>query len=743
MSQPSKLFAFLALGHLLIAGGPDHRIRGTVVDPASRPIEGARLECGGQIRDTDTEGRFVFSGIEHCEAKVSFAGFEPRNVSLTAGKESRIQLAISGVREQVVVSATRADVDADQAGIAANVVTAKDMEQRRFPMVLDYLRDLPGLDIVQTGGFGGETSLFTRGSDSTGTLVLLDGIPLTDPGGAIDFGAISAADIDHIEVVRGPESTLFGAEAAAGVIQIFTKHGDAESSRPHGSLTYERGSFQTDHWSANVNGGLAGRIDYALGVDQFHTVGEYQNDAFRLTTGTADIGYRIASSTVLRGIFREHDSFGGTPGQTAYGLYDLSATEAYRDTAIGLRLDDTRGSHYVQTISYGFHRLRELFNDTTGGGPYDVAALIHTVPGPPARVYLVSLVNPSFPASQVPAGDMLVEQNVTLYPFPSASLADRGKFDYQGTLSHNNGALVFGYDFERQAGIISGTTVARYNNGFFVHEQQSITRRIFLTGGARLERSSVFGTKFTPRASASFLLFDQHGPMSATYFRLSAGRGITEPSLLENFAHESFYIGNPALRPEKTNTYEAGIVQEWFGRRLRTEVDAFRSSFTDLIAYDSSVNPGTWQNIEASWARGIEASATAKITGHISVTGSYTRLWTRITNSVTPESPVTGIGEQLLRRPGNAATASAAWAARRWSVIAGGRFVGERQDSDFLFGITRNPAYQNVYLTGSYELTHHVTPFVRIDNLLDDHYQEVLGFSSLSRNAMGGMRVSW
>ncbi|MEO7142992.1 MAG: TonB-dependent receptor [Bryobacteraceae bacterium] len=738
----SRLIAFLFLAKFSIAA-PADSIRGTVVDPSSRAIEGARVTCGGETRTTDAEGRFVFESESQCDARVSFPGFAPQTVSLAVSNENRVTLAVAGVAEQVVVSATRADVDAERAGIDASVITSHDMEQRRFPAILDYLRDLPGLSVVKTGRFGGLTDVYTRGASSTGTLVLLDGIPLTDPGGQIDFGGISAADIDHVEVVRGPESTLFGAEAAAGVIQIFTKHGDAESDRPHGSVTYERGSFQTDHWGANVNGGLAKKVDYSLGADQFHSVGEYQNDGYRNTTGTANIGYRISANTVVRAIFRERDSILGTPGQTAYGLFDLGANEEDRDTAVGLRLDDTRGQHFVQSISFGYHRERDRFNDGTDIIPYEAGALLRTAPGPQDAVYLVRLVSPQFPPPQTPAGETLSVQDATLYPFPGMSVADRMKFDYQGTLEHYHGALVFGYDYERQAGDISETTVTRRNNGFFAHEQQALTARLFVTGGARLEQSSVFGTKFTPRASASFLLFGQHGPMDSTSFQVSAGRGITEPSLLQNFARESFYVGNPGLRPEKTATYEAGIVQEWFGRRLRTEVEAFRNSFTDLITFDSSAYPGTWRNVAASWARGVEVSATARVTGQLSVTGSYTRLYTRITNSLTPDSPVDGIGQELLRQPRNAGAVSATYAARRWSVVAGGRFFGERHDSDFLFGITRNPGYQHLYVSGSYQLNSHVAPFVRVENLLDESYQEVLGYNNLTRNAMGGVRLSW
>ena len=138
---------------------------------------------------------------------------------------------------------------------------------------------------------------------------------------------------------------------------------------------------------------------------------------------------------------------------------------------------------------------------------------------------------------------------------------------------------------------------------------------------------------------------------------MSGGRGVTEPSLLENYAQvPPYYFGNPALRPETTTTYEAALVSEWWGRRVNTEVAAFRNSFRDLIAFVGD----TWENIEASWARGVETSAQARVANNILITGSYMRLYTDITASTTPESSDTGIGEPLVRRPRNSGSLSIA-----------------------------------------------------------------------------------
>jgi outer membrane cobalamin receptor len=125
------------------------------------------------------------------------------------------------------------------------------------------------------------------------------------------------------------------------------------------------------------------------------------------------------------------------------------------------------------------------------------------------------------------------------------------------------------------------------------------------------------------------------------------------------------------------------------------------------------------------------------------IRGEYTRLYTRITKSTSPNDPVTGIGRELIHRARNSGAVSLSLTPRKWSLVAGGRFVGERQDADFNFGVNRNPGYQDVFLSASYQATRHLAPVLRVENLLDARYEEVLGFTALSRSVVGGLRVSW
>lgn len=732
---------FLLSLSLGLCAGENSNIHGTILDPSGRPVEAARVACETQSVYSNVEGRFSIGGVTRCKATVEKTGFDSQTIDLTAGSDAKITLEIAGRVETVVVSANRTETTAEQAAVAANVITEQQLAARQFPMIFDMLREIPGLQIDQYGPPGALAEVFTRGADYTGTLVLLDGVPLNDPGGELHLENITSEGLDRVEIIRGPESALFGAEAAAGVIQLFTKHGDPENAVPHGSFSYERGSFQTDRWIANLNGGLPSRLDYSLSASQFHTVGEWPNTFNRNNTGTANLGYKISDSTQLRAIFRVYDAIAGTPGQIAYGIDDPVPNEHERDDTVSLRLDDSRGSNFRQQFTFGFHRLTDRYNDNEPFGAQPLAALVRNVAGPPAAVYLVTLVDPNNPPAVIPPGLNLVETtNYFGGDNDSLNLTERKIAGYQGTLSYRGGALVFGYDFQDQSGNLSGIAASRSNNGFFANVQQNFGRRIFLSGGARVEHSSAFGTIGSGRGGASFLLLGEHGPLSSTSFRVSAGRGVTEPSLLENYANIPPYeIGNPALRPETTTTFDAALASEWWGRRVKTEVAVFRNSFHDLIAYVGD----TWENIEASWARGVETSAQARVTNYLLVTGAYMWLDTRITSSTTPESSDTGIGEPLVRRPRNSGSLSIAVTPKRWSLVVGGSFVGERQDADFTFGITRNPGYENIYASASYDIAKHFTPILKVENLLNERYEEVLGYQALSRGILGGVRIHW
>ena len=174
---------------------------------------------------------------------------------------------------------------------------------------------------------------------------------------------------------------------------------------------------------------------------------------------------------------------------------------------------------------------------------------------------------------------------VTVFSGGGETLTDRWSGGYRGSLSQHGGALTFGYEFENQAGTISKQDVDRQDNGFYAHEQYAVNRWMSLTAGLRVQHSSRFGTETSPRGSVTFRL------PTSTFFHVSVGRGVKEPALIENYAREAFYVGNPGLKPEVTNSFETGLYREWLGSRIRTDVVYFRNQFDNLIQFDFSKSP--------------------------------------------------------------------------------------------------------------------------------------------------------
>ena len=739
--------SFLFLIAVSAACGADS----VVVDPSGRPIPHAQVTCAGTTTETAADGRFSLPSSAPCQLVISAPDFETLRIDISSAVPPRIELSIAPNAEVVIVSAVRRETTAEEAGVSASVVTSVDLTARDYPALGDILPEITGVQVSRYGRPGSLTQVFGRGGDRRGMLLMIDGVPVNDPGGELNLAGFTTTGFDRMEVVRGPESALFGAEASSGVVQLFTSHGTPENVLPRGSVSYERGSFQTDRWTANLGGGSGSRFDYFLAADQFHTVGEYVNDYFRDTTGTADLGFRISPATQLRGIFRTFDATTGTPNQVGYGIYALDANEATRDTLVSATLDDVRGRNFVQHVRFGYHRSWDqsvgssvFATPGAGMGAYDVSALVRDVNSPAPRVYFEGLTNPALP---VPPGLRLVTVSVSSFPSdPYLTLSSRKNIEYQGALAHPGGTAVFGYEYERQDAEVTGLPVSRDNHGFFLHEQYSFARRAFLSGGVRLEQNSAFHTKLTPRGAVGYLLAGEHGVLSSTYLRASAGIGFTEPSLIENYSQNPYYVGNRALRPEKTTSYEAGVVEEWSHRRVRTELSAFDNSFRDLIVFVSPPYPqlATWQNIDRSRARGLEFSTRAKLTGRLTAEGSYTRLWSRIINTSSPDSLYTGIGQELPHRAGNSGAVSMRFAPRRWMFQAGAVFVGERQDPDaYVFGVSRNRGYQNVYAAGSFRLTKNVVPYFHAGNLFNEHYMEILGYPAATRNLNGGLRFQW
>ena len=356
---------------------------------------------------------------------------------------------------------------------------------------------------------------------------------------------------------------------------------------------------------------MAKAFDYSLGAERLQTEGAYTNDAYQNLTISTNTGYRFNGNSQIRLTLRRIGSRVGVPNKVAYGLLD---PDAFRtgDNIIGGARYERNHDRFSERIQLGFTRYRDYFQDDLPEGPFDIGAIVTGISGArgSAGVRLVQFLSaPDLTTSSftIPPGARLVRRSVRLSASPpSKTINERRTAEYQGNWNYSNqSSFAFGYDFEQERGITNIAPPLRNNHGLFANHQHRISGRLFLTESVRFDDNSVFHKKATPRFAASYFL------SLSTRLKASAGTGISEPSFLQNFANDPTFVGNRALRPERSRSFEAGLERHFLGSALVVEETVFDNRFRDLIVFTPLAPPSlsTWVNLEGSRARGLESSA--------------------------------------------------------------------------------------------------------------------------------------
>jgi outer membrane cobalamin receptor len=730
---------------------PSEILKGTILDPSGAAVTAAKVEISGSgfSRSVAANDSGVFSiedvPVGTYSLRVTANGFAVYAASVEVPSDSlKLVLRVASRSEDVIVTTTQVETPLSMLGVSASVLDRDEITQQQAPPIYEMLRDVPGLAVANTSRRGGTTSLYTRGGGTDANLLLIDGVQVNDPGGNFNFAHLMSTNVDRIEIVRGPQSASYGSNAAASVIQVMSHQGTAEEGLASGFASVEGGTFATYRYRTGLSG-VAKALDYSFAAERLQTEGAYINDAYRNLTLSANAGYHVNANSQLRLTLRTIDSRVGVPNKVAYSLLDPDAFRTGMNIIGGVRYEQAK-DRFSQRIQLGFTRFRDYFQDDFPEGPFNVGAIVTGTSGArgSAGVRLVRFLSSadlSGGSFVIPPAARLVRRSVTLTASaPSKTITERRTAEYQGNWNYSgNSSVGFGYDFEQERGITDITPPLRNNHGLFANHQHSIGQKLFLTESIRLEDNSVFGTKATPRFSASYLV------TRSTRLKASAGTGISEPSFLENFANDPTFVGNRSLRPERSRSFEAGIEQHVLGSALVVDETVFDERFRDLIVFVFLPPPQipTWINLEGSRARGLESSARLRI-GWMKVRGQYTFLDTRVTAAASPLSATTGIGQELPRRPRHSGSIDTTAVFRRGFINFNTTFVGERQDSDGVgFGIVRNPRYQKVDVGGSYTLRPSVDLFARVENVLNHPYEEVLGYTALRRNALLGLNVRW
>ena len=727
-SYSSVRFLFV-LSFVLSSGSSP--VTGVVVDSGGRPLPRAhvRVRAGDSTVTTFTavDGTFRVdaASLTGCTIEASLEGFAT-DTEACAATPVRLTLAVAPVAEHIVVSATRTDAPAGQIAPDVTVFDRADLERLQHPLLGDLLRGTPGATIVATGAPGGVTTLFVRGGESNYTKVLLDGVPLNEPGGAFNLNNVTTENLERIEIVPGANSALFGSDAMTGVVQLFTRRG--ETATPRIDVRFEGGSFNTVRGSAGI-AGRYDRVDYSASGSGLSTDNHVPNDDFSNVTFSGSAGLHVSAKSSLRFVGRTERGRNGVPGQTDFGRPDLDAFFQRHDGAWGASFDRTAGAWH-QHASYGLAISHQTSTNLQIDPPYTPTFDGRTAP----------FEFSDFPynnRSDLRRHHASYQTDVTSSTARAGTHVDTALLDWDGERATLTDVLAD-----------EATPASRDNVGVSL-QHQALWSRAFATAGVRFEHNASFGNAAVPRGSAAYYLRQSSGAVGSTRISVSAGLGIKEPSVLQSFSLNPAFLGNPDLKPERSRTFDAGVEQRLAFDRVRLNVTWFANRYRNIISTrTTSFDPfrSDYFNVGLTRARGIEASGDVALVRGFRARAGYTFLDSKILESTSEFSEVFQAGNQAFRRPRHSGYVQAGWSAARASVDLTGSLVGRRVDSDFSAlepPLLFNDGYQDWNVRAAARLSRQLWVTFAVDNLADRHYMEPLGYPALGRAVRIGVRTSF
>jgi vitamin B12 transporter len=613
--------------------------------------------------------------------------------------------------ERIVVTATRFPTSLDRVSAAVTILHGGALRAAGIRSVGDALRQVPGANVVQTGSFGGTTSLFLRGGESDYVRVLINGVPINRPGGSFDFAGLTTDDVERIEIVRGPGGVLYGSDAMTGVINIITRE---EMGTFEASAGVRAGTYESWGAGAGVAGAThLGAMAYSVSLSRFGSGGLYP----------INNGY---ANAVASGSFRMQPDI----------RTDARLTLRYTDGEFHFPTD---GSGRIADANQRQTELASLVSLDAG------RRITERVE---ARVLLaVHRVNGR--------SDDLPDQ-LDPFEFRSHEVVNRKSADARlnlrlfGETMLTVGAVAED-ERERTGNTFSAETLITRSSWAAYGQVVVELGRLGLDAGARREDNAAFGGFATYRLGASYRL------ASGTRVRATIATGFKEPTFFENYA-TGFVTGNPDLNPERSRSWEVGVERSLLGSRLTLAATYFDQRFRDLIEFTfSPPAPGdpNYFNVAGGVARGVELGADAVLAG-LSLSAHYTWLHTEAVDTALDGGPdgQFALGQRLLRRPTHSGGLTLG---SRWDVVraqASLSYVGDRAELDFAgFPATRVvlPAYTRVDLGVEVEVIRPsagaqgpaFTGTLRVENVFDRRYEEALHFPARGRVVFVGGRVDF
>jgi vitamin B12 transporter len=604
--------------------------------------------------------------------------------------------------EPVVVTATKIETPLSEVASSVTVITRQEIEDKQSNSVEEVLRSVPGLDVVRQGGLGQQTSIFLRGANSTHTLVLVDGIEINDPsnpGRSLDFASLATDNIERIEIVRGPGSTLYGSDALGGVINIITRKG---SGKPRVSLFAEGGSFDTHQEKLSISGGND-LLNYSLVASFLESdgisaaaerYGNSEKDGYDRTTVATRLGLTPTDNFDIDFILRyidseaDLDTFAGPYGDDPNNTFDSEALYLRVQSRLIL-LNDL----WEQKLGFSLTDYeRENRDETDAAHPSDRSLTTYD-----SRLYKIDW-----------------QHNLYLHPTNTLTVG----VEYEKEEAQGSSVYVYADPswntndaFEKKSA---------ETNGYYIQDQIKLWQDFVTTLGVRVDDHQTFGSRLTYRITSSYLFRPTGTRIKGTY-----GTAFKAPTLAQLFENSTYVLGNPELTPEKSRGWDIGLEQSLWDDRITLGATYFENHFEDLINTFFSLDSFKYEyeNVDEAQTKGIEVTASVRPVDDLTLSASYT--YTDTENRST--------GKQLLRRPRHKYNVNA-----NYRFLDAGNinldifYVGERDDLDLYdwSKTTSLGAYTVVNLGLSYEINKHLKIHGRVENLFDEEYEEVNGFGT-------------
>jgi iron complex outermembrane receptor protein/vitamin B12 transporter len=819
MTFPAHLLCALArrfpISFFLLAGvvAPAAEVHGVVTDASGARITGAKvvlIRNGSPVSAgvSGADGSFQITTAEQGRfyLVISATGFRQLETpGFYEGKfdnhEQNLVLEPTWARESIVVTANGTPTPLPQTGASIAVLGPSDLTGRAD--LVSSLRLMPGVSVSQVGQMGAQASLFIRGGDSDDNKILVDGVSAGDLGGRFDFGPLATTAIERGEVYRGPDSSLYGADAESGVVSLITPHGT--TSFPSFLFHGDVGNFLTSQEDLEV-AGAHNKLDYLGEFSWLQTNNNLPLDEFHVATAAGNFEWEPNGSTQIRGTVHYSVDATGVPG--AWQFYQIvnDATQRDQDLFVSASIDNQTTAAFHNSIRYGATRKREQYHlwSESGSGIFDQYGDSF---GNPVTITGANGYSVNGPALLDYAGT---------YPQESQIVSNRDELIYQGDYTvtpHLAAQAGFQYEDERgsEPDSLYYLPVERTNYDYRAAVHGDFKTRFFYTLGGDLERYSLFGTQTNPRAGVSFYAMKpRKGVFSGTRILFNFGDAVREPSLTDQFY--SLYnflesnggqatveqLGIKPIEAPTARTYEGGVEQSFLSQRLVFRTSFFHNEFgrqieyvgLDLIpellpnltaaqqnqleqvlqangAYEQSLNT------EAFRALGVEATVEGGIGRSIFMRGGYTYLDAVVQRSFTnndvallgPLPTYNGIpigsdsplqGARPFRRPPHTGFFTATYSAKKLSAMFTSAFVSRSDDSDFLGGDDINggnslllpnrnqdPGFAKLDLGASYQLLTWLGVYGQAENLTDNQHIAPIGYISLPANLRAGIRIQW